>query len=172
MSEKMPKVFTADLIDKFILKTGSWIAWCYALLVAVIILQVVLRYGFARGLVVLEELQWHLYAVGVMFGISYAQATNSHIRVDLLHTRLSRKTQRIFEILGILLLLMPFIAVIFIHSLDFVADSFRINERSDAPTGLPYRWLIKSVIPISFAMLFLAALSRLLREIILLTRGA
>lgn len=171
MSDQEQPVFLADKIDTFILNTGQWIAWCYGILVAVIILQVVLRYGFANGLVVLEELEWHLYAVGVMFGVSYAQATNSHIRVDLFHNRLRKRTQRIFEIAGILLLLMPFILVIFIHSLDFVADSYRIGERSDAPTGLPLRWLIKGVIPASFLLLFAAAMSRLIREATLLRRG-
>ncbi|MDA7946921.1 MAG: TRAP transporter small permease subunit [Hyphomicrobiaceae bacterium] len=153
-----------NLIDRFILGIGSILSWGAVILIAVIILQVVLRYGFRHGLVVLEEAQWHLYAIGVMFGLSFAQVKDSHIRVDILHMRLSERTQRIVEILGILFLLLPFCWVVFDNSLDFLADSWRVNESSDAPLGLCCRWGIKSVIPISIALLALAAISRLIHD--------
>ncbi|SEI55645.1 TRAP-type mannitol/chloroaromatic compound transport system, small permease component [Allopseudospirillum japonicum] len=155
----------ADALDAGIQAIGRVFAWSYVLLVAVIILQVVLRYGFNQGLVMLEELQWHLYALGVMFGVSYAQTTNSHIRVDLFHMRMSRRRQAWVEVLGILFLLLPFVYVVLSNSFGFVYDAWRINESSAAPTGLPWRWLIKSVIPLSFALLGLAACARLLREL-------
>jgi TRAP-type mannitol/chloroaromatic compound transport system permease small subunit len=161
----------ADAIDNAILKIGNLIAWTYVALMLTIILQVVLRKGFSSGLIILEELQWHLYAVGVMFGISYAQVNNAHVRVDLIYGGLRIRTKRIIDIIGILTLVLPFIAVVFIHSLDFVADSWRINESSQSPSGLPWRWAIKSVMPISFAMLGLAVVSRLIRDTTLLLRG-
>ncbi|MBV1787043.1 TRAP transporter small permease subunit [Marinobacterium sp. D7] len=169
--DKLPPVPLADGIDRLIKRIGLGVAWVYVLLVLVIILQVVLRKGFAHGLIALEELQWHLYAVGVMFGLSYAQVTNSHVRVDLFYTRFSNKTKRVIEVLGILVLVMPFIVITFLHSLDFVADSWRINEHSSAPSGLPWRWLIKSAIPLTLALLGLAMISRLIRELTLLARG-
>ena len=155
----------ADFLDRWILRVGAVIAWANVILVAVIILQVVLRYGFGQGLVALEELQWHLYAIGVMFGLSYAQVKDSHIRVDIVHMRLSSRKQKMVEIFGILVFLLPFIWVVFDHSLDFVYDAWRINERSDAPSGLPWRWAIKAVIPLSFGLFFLAVLSRLIRDV-------
>lgn len=164
----LPSVPLADSIDRAIQKIGHMIAWVYVLLVLVIITQVVLRKGFSSGLIIFEELQWHLYAVGVMFGLSYAQTTNSHIRVDLFYSHFRAKTKNVIEILGILLLVLPFIAVIFIHSLDFVAESYRINEHSESPSGLPWRWLIKSAIPLSMILLGAAVLSRLYRDTVLL----
>ncbi len=166
------RVALSDTLDEWIRRTGYVICWVYAVLVAVIILQVVLRYGFGEGKVVLEELQWHLYAVGVIFGVAYAQANDAHIRVDIMHMRLSRKAQRIWEIFGIVVFLLPFIWMVFYNSLDFVADSWRIDERSDAPLGLPYRWLIKGAIPAAFGLLGIAAFSRLWRDVVLLARGA
>ncbi len=161
----------SDWIDAFIRKVGHGIAWVYVALVLVIITQVVLRKGFSSGLIVLEELQWHLYAVGVMFGISYAQVNNAHIRVDLFYGGFRQRTKYVIEIIGILCLVLPFIYIIFIHSLDFVADSWRINESSDSPSGLPWRWAVKSVIPLSFGLLGLAVISRLIRDFVLLIRG-
>lgn len=168
---KTTSVPVSDWIDNFIKRIGHLVAWVYVLLVLVIITQVVLRKGFSSGMIMLEELQWHLYATGVMFGLSYAQVNNAHVRVDLFYAGLRTQTKRIIEISGILLLILPFIAVIFLHSLDFVYDAWRINESSASPSGLPWRWAIKGVIPASFALLGLAVISRLIRETVLLIRG-
>lgn len=170
-SDALPTVPFATLLEKIVLGSGRIFAWAYVVLIAVILLQVVLRYGFNHGMVLFEELQWHLYAIGVMFGVSYAQVTDSHIRVDLFHATLSERARFKWEVFGIVFLLFPFIFVVFDSSLPFVYDAWRIGESSASPTGLPYRWLIKSVIPISFALLFLASLARLIRVVAALRRG-
>ena len=163
-----PWLRLADTIDKNVRRIGLGAAWLYVLLVLVIILQVILRKGFSHGLIVLEELQWHLYALGVMFGLSYAQTNNSHVRVDLFYSHFRPRTKRIVDILGILFLAMPFVIVVFLHSLDFVADSWRINEHSASPSGLPWRWFIKASIPLTFGLLTLSLLARLMRDVSLL----
>jgi len=143
-------------------------AWFNVALILVILVQVVMRYGFNRGLVPLEELMWHLYAVAFMFGMAYSITNDSHIRVDIVHMSLSRRAQHILEILGILLLLMPFLWVIFDHSTGWAAEAYRVNEASANPTGLPYRWVIKSVVPLTILLMFIAALARLIQETLLL----
>ena len=160
-----PLCRTCGRIDALLLTIGRGISWVYLLLMLVILAQVVLRYGFANGLVALEEMQWHLYAIGVMFGVSYAQVLDAQVRVDPIHGRLSANARRWIEVGGILLLALPFVLVVFIHSLDFVADAWRTSETSAAPLGLPARWAIKAVIPISFGLLVLALLTRLLVEV-------
>lgn len=162
----------SDNIDRLIKAIGHVVMWSNVVLIFVIILQVILRYGFGRGMVILEELQWHLYGIGIMFGASYAQTLDSHIRVDIIHSRLSEKWKLRWDLFGIVVLLMPFIIIIFLQSLDFVSESFRLSERSDAPLGLPWRWAIKSVIPISFALLGVATISRAVRIITYLRRAA
>ena len=168
--EQVPNKF-CDGIDALIRGIGHTVMWTNVVLIFVIILQVVLRYGFGHGLVLLEELQWHLYALGIMFGASYAQMLDSHIRVDIIHARLSPKWRLRWDLFGIVFLLLPFIIVIFHQSLDFVYESWRVNERSDAPLGLPWRWLIKGVIPVSFGLLLLATVSRAVRVIASLRRS-
>ncbi|MDE1463801.1 TRAP transporter small permease subunit [Spartinivicinus poritis] len=158
----------ANVVYYWVKKTGEVISWAYAVLMVVIILQVILRKGFSSGLIILEELQWHLYAIGFMFGMAYSQVMNSHIRVDLFYSRFSNKTKHIIEIIGLLCFVLPFISIIFIHSLDFVADSWRINERSAAPAGLPFRWVIKSIIPIAFSLLAITVVTRIYHETYLL----
>jgi len=168
--EQAPSKF-CDGLDAFIRRIGHFVMWTNGILIFAIILQVVMRYGFGKGLVVLEEVQWHLYALGIMIGASYAMMMDSHIRVDIIHARLSKKWKLRWDIFGIVFLLLPFIIMVFHQSLDFVYESWRVNERSDAPMGLPWRWLIKSVIPISFGLLFVAAISRLVRIIVQMRRA-
>ena len=167
--EQVPNKFS-DGIDAVIRGIGHVIMWTNLVLIAAIILQVILRYGFGRGLVILEELQWHLYALGIMFGASYALTLDSHIRVDIVHARLSEKWRYRWDLFGIIFLLLPFTIVIFHQSLDFMQESWRVNERSDAPLGLPWRWAIKSVIPISFGLLIAATVGRAVRIIAILRR--
>ena len=167
--EQVPNKFS-DVIDAIIRGIGHFCMWTNIVLIVVIILQVILRYGFGHGLVLLEELQWHLYALGIMFGASYAIMMDSHIRVDIIHARLSQKWRNRWDLFGIVFLLLPFAIVIFHQSLDFVYESWRVNERSDAPLGLPWRWAIKGVIPITFALLIAATISRAVRIIAVLRR--
>ena len=161
-SEYTPKL--SEVLDRFIKRAGEITAWLNVVLVTVIILQVVLRYVFSSGLVILEELQWHLYAVGIMVGLSYCTISDTHIRLDLMHDRLSQRRKSTIEIFGTLFLLMPMVIIILVHSWPFVAQSFTQMESSDAGgTGLPYRWVVKSFLLTGFGLLGLAGISRLIR---------
>ena len=160
----------SGIIDTVIKKIGFVLMWANCIVIIVIIIQVILRYGFGHGLVLLEELQWHFYAVAFMFGLSYAVMTDSHVGMDLVYEKLSSKWQCRWDIFGILILLLPFAALVCYQSLDFVYESWRLNERSVAPQGLPFRWAIKSVLPLSFFLLVLASISRLIRTIATLRR--
>lgn len=168
-TQETPNKFS-DTIDAAIRHIGHVLMWANVIVIFVIILQVVLRYGFGHGLVLLEELQWHFYAVAFMFGLSYAVMTDSHVGMDLVYEKISPKWQCRWDILGILFLLLPFACLIFYYSLDFVYEAWRLNERSVAPQGLPWRWAIKSVMPISFAVVILASVSRLVRTLSTLRR--
>ncbi len=153
----------AARIDNVIIQIGRWSFALNVVLIAAIIIQVVMRYIFGLGLVQLEELQWHLYAVNVIFGLAYCQSVDSHIRLDLVHDKLSKRTQEKIEIIGIIFLLLPLIYVIFIHSVDFLWEAIRTNERSDSPVGLCCRWIPKGLIPIAMVMFFASSLARLIK---------
>lgn len=152
-----------DRIDGFVSRVGKILAWLNVLLIADIMIQVVLRYGFGHGSVVLEETQWHLYAVCIMFGIPYTLVHDSHIRLDVASRKFSDPNKALIEFLGTLFLLLPFAIVLFIHSLDFVHESWRVGEASESPMGLPWRWAIKSVIPLSMGFLCSVSVTRLIR---------
>jgi len=148
-----------DLLDK----VGRISSWIWLALLAVIIVNVTARHLFSSGRIEFEELQWHLYSIGFLLGMSYAYQADSHIRVDVLHERFSDRTKAWIELYGIVLLMLPFVLLVLIYSLPFVSASFELAEVSQAPGGLPYRWFIKGALPLGFALLLLAVLSRLSR---------
>ena len=145
-------------------------AWINMLVMFTILVQVTLRYGFHAGEAWVDEFIWHLYAF-FMFGLSYAITTDSHIRVDIVHMKFTKKKQRIIEVLGIVFLIMPFTIIIFEHSVGWVHHSFMANEFSENTTGLPYRWVVKSLLPISLVLIFIASLSELIKNVVLLIHG-
>ena len=157
----------SSFLTSIVTSVATKTAWINLLVMIIIIIQVVLRYGFHSGAAWVDELIWHFYAF-FMFGLAYAITTDSHIRVDIAHMHFSKKKQRIFEVLGILLLIMPFTIIIFDHSVDWVLTSFRVNEFSENPTGLPYRWIVKTILPLSMILLFIASLSELIKNSVLI----
>ena len=109
----------------------------------------------------LAELQWHMLAIIVMLGISYAMTQDRHVRVDLIYSTLSPRGQALTDLIGDLLFLLPFCVIIGWLSIGFVEFSYRTGEQSDYG-GLVDRYLIKAIIPIGLALLGLIALGRII----------
>lgn len=164
----IPQASIPKTIEQAVRSISRFFAWANLLLIGVIILQVILRKVFSNGQIALEELQWHLYATAVMFGTAYAQITNQHVRVDLFYQRFSAKAKALVEVLGLSLLAVPFVIIVILHSYDFAYEAWRVNESSSAPSGLPFRWIIKGVIPVSFSLLLLSIVAQILRQIAVL----
>lgn len=164
----LPQTRMSIWIDRLLVNIGQLFAWIWVILMAVIILNVFMRYVLGEGRIELEELQWHLYAVGWMIGLSYCYVADDHVRVDLIHDRMTLKMQAWVELLGIVFLLMPFLLMILWYAIPFISYSWELGEVSEAPGGLPYRWAVKAVLFIGFALLTLALISRLSRVIRLL----
>lgn len=155
----------AEGVDALSTRVGQAAAWLYPLLVAVLIVNVGLRYGLNIGSIELEELQWHLYAAAFLLGFPYAYARDEHVRVDLLRSRLSRRGRARIELAGALLLLLPFTLFLTLDSFEFFRLSWTLGERSAMPSGLPARYLIKGVLCLAMGLLMLQALGAAARSL-------
>lgn len=162
-SDSLPETWLSALIGRAFNLLLRIVSWVWFVLIMVIVVNVVMRYAFGQGRIEFEELQWHLYAIGFLLGLATCMSSDSHIRVDVLHDRLPRKSQAWIELYGLLLLFLPFVLMVLIFSFPFVQYSWSIAEVSDAPGGLPFRWVIKSVLPLGMILLLAAGLRRLLR---------
>lgn len=160
---ELPHTALSSTIHRGMQVLENGIAWIWLILMLVIVANVTLRYLFGEGRIEFEEVQWHLYAIGFLFGLATCLSNNDHIRVDIFHARLTPTSQCWVELYGLVILFFPFVLLIFFYSIGFVQFSFAIAEVSDAPGGLPYRWLIKGVLATSMLVLGVAGFGRLLR---------
>ena len=150
-------------VDRSITRLGNALSWIWLVLLTVIVTNVTMRYLFEMGSIELEELQWHLYAVGFLMGLSYAVVSDSHIRVDVVREKLSEVTKVWVEFYGLILLSIPFVLLVLFACIPFVEYSFRLREISEAPGGLPFRWIIKGMLFMGFTLLLVVSLARLTR---------
>ena len=141
------------MIDKIIEKVKSLCSWLSFLLVILITVDVFLRYVFNFSSASLYELEWHFFAAIFLLGSSVTLQNDEHVRVDVFYNRLSKKNKEVINLIGNIFFLVPFSLVIFYTSIPFVTDSFIILESSPDPGGLPFRFIIKSIIPFSFFLL-------------------
>ena len=157
--------FPMQLIDKLVSAIGKATSWLSLGLVLVIVVDVFLRYVFNTTSAASFELEWHLFAIIFLLGAAWTLQEDKHVRVDVFYHRFSDKTKAWVNLIGTILLLLPFCAIAFWESLSFVASSFKIKETSPDPGGLPARYLIKSTIPVGFFLLGLQGISLLAKSI-------
>lgn len=113
----------------------------------------------------LNDLQWHLFALLVMLGGVYALHADSHVSVDFLAGNFSDRTRRVVTIIGDLIFLLPFAAVMAWFSWRYMVSAFTSGEGSSYG-GLVDRWIIKAVMPLGFGLLGLLGTARALRLIL------
>lgn len=139
-------------IERFVDVIGAWTSWIALVIVALMATNVLLRYLFSAGTVWAQELEWHLLVPLILFGTSYALRHGEHVRVDIVYGRFSARTKVVVDLVSALLCLALSILIIW-FSLHYVEQSYVISEQSQDPGGLPYRFLLKALIPTGFALL-------------------
>ncbi len=150
-------------IDRLSARVGRLSAILLLLLLLNVFHDVIMRYLFNDVSIGMQELEWHLYASLFLLGISYTLSQDGHVRVDLIYDRLSPRRQAMVDIGGTLLFLLPFSLLIVWYGVGFVAESYQLGEGSGDPGGLPYRWIIKSMIPLSFLLVIIGSIGFVLR---------
>ncbi len=163
LEAQLPHTRLSRRLDAWVTRIGDAASWLWLVLLATIVINVVMRYVFGEGRIEFEELQWHLYAIGLLTALSYGVVGDDHVRVDFARNRMSARLQAWVELYGILLLLLPFVALVLYYAVPFIAYSWNTGEVSQAPGGLPFRWFIKGMLFAGFALLGLAAFARLCR---------
>ena len=160
-----------DLISRLVRAAGLFGA--YVLLPIQIVLSVgyvVARQFLHFQLTPFQELEWHLFFALVFLTLGSASLADRHVRIDIVRDRMSERTRAAIEIFGFFLALLPFTLIILYLGSISAWDTFIIGERSRAPLGLPYRWIIKSFIPVGALLLLLAGVVVTARNFKLLSR--
>lgn len=170
---KMTTIITA--LDKVSDAFGRLLAMASIAIMIITFLVVVMRYGFNAselGLagfkissIALQESVLYLHAILFMLASAYTLKHNGHVRVDVFYRNFSPRTKAWVDLLGTLLLLFPMCGFIFYVSLDYVAFSWQIQERSGEAEGLPYVYILKSLIPLMCGLLLVQGLIEILRNL-------
>ncbi len=154
----------AERIERLIDVFGKVASWLTLSIVLLIVINVILRYTMSLGSVWAQELEWHLLAAMILFGISFSLLRGDNVRVDLFYANYTPQKKYIVDLVSAILTII--IAVFFVKlSINYVGQSFSIGEKSPDPGGIPMRWLVKSLIPIGFSLLALQGFAEMLRVI-------
>ena len=148
--------------------SGKLIAWLVLFMVILVSYDVAMRYLFRSGSITLQELEWHLFSMIFLLGAAYTFKHNDHVRLDLFYqSHYMNDLKRAWvNIIGGVFFLVPFCLLVIISSWPFVSQSFVHMEGSPDPGGLPWRWLIKSAIPLGFFLLMLQGIADIFKNIV------
>lgn len=153
------------ILEKIIDAVGYCAAGLLLLMIANVFYDVVMRYLFNDVSIGMQELEWHLYASMFMFGIGYTLKEDEHVRVDVFYERLSDKSKAWINLIGGLLFTSLFAILILYYGFSYALDAYQMGEGSPDPGGLPHRWIIRAVIPLSAAFLLLCLTHVLLTQV-------
>lgn len=158
----------SDGIDACNEYIGRIVSWVTLLLVIVVFVDVVMRYAFKTSFVFTQELEWQVFAFIFLMGAGYTLLRDGHVRVDIIYQKLPIKQQAWINLIGTILFLIPGCLLVIDTSWSFVLNSFAVMEGSPDPGGIPYRFIIKSVIPLGFILLLLQGISLGLRSYLII----
>ena len=155
----------ADGIDRFTDLVGRATSWLALGLALVMGANVLLRYGFSVGFIWSQELEWHIMVPICLFGMSYAMLKGEHVRVDVLFASFTERNKHLVNVITAVLCLLFSLIIIWL-SMPYLMQSWNINEGSANPGGMDYRYVIKSLIPIGFALFAVQSLSEAIKSYI------
>ncbi|WP_416897312.1 MAG: TRAP transporter small permease subunit [Minwuia sp.] len=158
-------------------RVGRGVSWLILPLIFIIMFDVITRkieyiatwsaditieYGYSVSFI-LQDLQWHIHGVLLMLTFGMGYLANAHVRVDIFREMGARRTQCWIEFIGLVFLAIPFLIFALVYSIDMVTLSYHQGEGSESLVGIPWRYVIKSVLPIGFLILLFAAVATLIR---------
>ena len=147
---------------------GRGVAWLTLLMVIITFSVVVLRYGFDLGSIAMQESIIYLHALNFMLGAAYTLKHDAHVRVDIFYQKMGPQGRAWVDLFGTLLLLMPVCGFIFWSSWDYVAVAWEVREASGAAGGLPFVYLLKSILLLMPSLLLMQGLVIILKSLMIL----
>jgi TRAP-type mannitol/chloroaromatic compound transport system permease small subunit len=159
----------ADGIDRATAAIGRAAAWCCLFIVLAEFAVVVMRYAFGIGSIRLQESVLYAHAALFMLAAAWTLQIDGHVRVDIFYAQASPRTKALIDLVGAVVFLLPVTVVIGALSLPYVARSWTIFEGSRETSGLPFVYLLKTLIPLFALLLGLQGVAQAIRAWLVLT---
>lgn len=160
MAAGLKIAYYLERISKY---SGLLAAVLVVILSLLVAYDAMMRYLFSAGSIALQEVEWHLFDVIFLLGLTYALKHDKHVRVDIFFDRYSHESKSVVQILSMLLLVIPFSLLFIYDAYDMTYQSYIQGEVSSDPGGLTHRWLIKSMLVFSLGLLAIQAFSEIIK---------
>jgi TRAP-type mannitol/chloroaromatic compound transport system permease small subunit len=158
----------AATIDRITAAVGRTAAWCCLYVVLVEFALVVMRYALGIGSIRVQESVMYAHAALFMLAAAWVLQTNGHVRVDIFYAEAKPRTRAAIDLLGAVIFLAPFAAALVVLSVPYVARSWAIFESSRETSGLPFIYLLKTLIPLFALLIGLQGVAQALRAVLTL----
>ena len=155
-------------IDRFTQVTGRIVSWLTLLMVGMVVAVVIMRYFLELGSIALQESVTYLHATVFMLGLAFTLKHGGHVRVDIFYRQFSARRQAMVNLVGGLLFLMPVTVLIFVSSWDYVLSSWAFGETSSESNGLPFVYLLKTLMLIMPVTLLLQGIAEILKSVLVI----
>jgi TRAP-type mannitol/chloroaromatic compound transport system permease small subunit len=160
---RAPFIAIADSIDSLTTRIGRTVAWLALVVVLVQFALVLARYLFGLGSIWLSETVVYGHATLFMLAAAWTLRAGGHVRVDVFYADASPRTRACIDLVGAVLLLLPFAFVLLWLSAPYAARSWAILERSQETSGLPLVFLLKTLIPLFAVLMALQGIAQAIR---------
>jgi TRAP-type mannitol/chloroaromatic compound transport system permease small subunit len=158
----------ADRIDATTAAIGRTVAWCLLAMVIVQVAVVLMRYVLGLGSIWLQETVIYAHATLFLLASPWTLQRGGHVRVDIFYANTSPRLKALIDLIGAVVLLLPFTFALIALSLPYVARSWAILERSRETSGLPLVFALKTLIPAFALLLALQGVSQVIRAALML----
>ena len=159
----------AVAIDRAIAAIGRAAAWCCLYVVIAEFAVVVMRYALGIGSIKLSESVLYAHAGLFMLAAAWTLQVDGHVRVDIFYAQASSRTRALIDLIGAVVFLLPFAAVLVLLSVPYVGRSWTILERSREASGLPIVYLLKTLIPLFAILIGLQGVVQAIRAALVLS---
>ncbi|HEY4919355.1 MAG TPA: TRAP transporter small permease subunit [Xanthobacteraceae bacterium] len=159
-------------IDRLTAAIGRAVTWCLIGMVVVQVIVVLMRYVLGLGSIWFSETILYAHATLLMGAAAWTLQQGGHVRVDIFYASASPRTRALVDLLGAILLLLPFVGVLAWFALPYVARSWAILERSPEASGLPLVFLLKTLILLFALLLGLQGIAQAAKAWLVLAGGA
>ncbi|MFQ5765042.1 MAG: TRAP transporter small permease subunit [Rhodospirillales bacterium] len=156
------EISLAGGIDAFVDVIGRVVAWICIAQVALVGVNVILRYMLRIGPMELQELEWHMISPIALIGMCYAMRHNDHVKVDIFYDKFEESRRDLVDMFAAIATIVISVLIIEL-AVGFVGQAYVVDEGSPDPGGLPHRWLLRSFIPVGFAILAMQAFGNLIK---------
>jgi TRAP-type mannitol/chloroaromatic compound transport system permease small subunit len=151
-------------VDAFSNLVGKLIRWLVLASVLISAGNAIIRKVFNISSNGFLEIQWYLFAGVFLLGSGFAFMRNVHVRIDFISGKLSKRTNTLIDILGIVVFIIPLCLIMVWLSWPLFTTALTTGEMSQNAGGL-IRWPAYLLMPLGFGLLFVQALSELVKRI-------